>query len=236
MAATTPSFRRYALYFVPEHSAFAAFGASWLGWDIVTGQTEPHPQIPNLPLDISEITETPRRYGLHGTIVPPFRFKSNHCFTDVVQDIASECEKLAPAPLAGLELVQLGRFLALVPMGDTAALGTLAAKVLQACDPFRAPLSTADLERHRAKGLSDQQDALLMRWGYPYVMEAFRFHITLTGKLSKTQARLTYEVLSPLLTPLLDGALVIDRLALVGEDDAGSFHLISQFPLKGAAA
>ena len=37
--------------------------------------------------------------------------------------------------------------------------------------------------QHGKSGLTDRQEALLTQWGYPYVMEEFRFHITLTGAL-----------------------------------------------------
>lgn len=65
-------FRRYGLYYTPRPGALAEFGAAWLGWDPVAGQSMAHPAIDGLPRDISEITASPRKYGLHGTIKPPF--------------------------------------------------------------------------------------------------------------------------------------------------------------------
>jgi hypothetical protein len=48
-----------------------------------------------------------------------------------------------------------------------------------------APLSSDELARRRRKGaLSIQEDALLVRWGYPYVLDRYRFHLSLTGDLN----------------------------------------------------
>ena len=73
------------------------------------------------------------------------------------------------------------------PQGPT--LETLAADLVRATNPFRAALSQADLDRRRAAGLTPHQDALLTEWGYPFVMDEFRFHITLSGKLDDATMR-----------------------------------------------
>ena len=49
--------------------------------------------------------------------------------------------------------------------------------------PFARPPGAAELERRRKAGLSAAQEKMLLRWGYPYVLDEFRFHLTLTGRL-----------------------------------------------------
>jgi len=49
--------------------------------------------------------------------------------------------------------------------------------------------SLAELPCRRQAVLSPAQDALLVRWGYPYVMEYFRFHCSLTGSLQGVTAQ-----------------------------------------------
>jgi hypothetical protein len=66
----------------------------------------------------------------------------------------------------------------------------------------------------------------LLRWGYPYVMEEFRFHITLTGKRPKGELPGITTALEGLLLPVLPRPYEIDALSLMGEDAAGRFHLI----------
>ena len=62
-------FDRYAIYFTPQGS-LAEAGAAWLGWDLARGRTVAHPDVAGL--DVAALTETPRKYGLHATIKPPF--------------------------------------------------------------------------------------------------------------------------------------------------------------------
>lgn len=234
MAPEVQNFKRYALYFVAPGGNLSRFGASWLGWDPATGQRLAHPEIKGLPTPVSEITQSPRRYGFHGTIVPPFQpreeARQNVSFVHFTHE---KCTEWPAVTLEGLELAQLGRFLALVPVGNGDALRNLAAQAVRAFDVLRAPLDEDDLARHRAKGLSPEQDRLLTRWGYPYVMEAFRFHITLTGKLPKAQARAVREVLEPYLVPLLERPFTISQLALMGEGADGYFHEIARCDLTG---
>jgi len=100
-------------------------------------------------------------------------------------------------------------------------------------DGFRAPLGEAEIARRRGAGLTPAQEACLRDWGYPYVMDHFRFHITLTGKLPRTAHGPTRAVLERALRPLLPTPFVIDGLSLAGEDTAGRFHLLHRYPFSG---
>ena len=55
---------------------------------------------------------------------------------------------------------------------------------LNSSTAFRAPPSDAELARRRRAGLTPQQDAMLVRWGYPYVFDTWFFHMTLTRRLT----------------------------------------------------
>ena len=99
-------------------------------------------------------------------------------------------------------------------------------------DDFRAPPSEPELARRRKANLSATQEALLTQWGYPYVMEEFRFHITLSGRLGR-DAEATMAALAPHITPLLPRPFVVDSLTLVGADNEGMFHEIQRRALTG---
>ena len=228
-----PDFTRYAIYFAPEPGPLAEFGAAWLGWDMARGCAVSHPAVPNPPGPIGEITETPRKYGFHGTIKPPFALAPGRSGTDLAKAAADLCAQLPPLTLPALELTRLGRFLALTLPGDTPDLSHLAARIVRDLDPFRAPPTAQDLARRRAKSLTDTQDKLLMKWGYPYVMEEFRFHITLTGRLTKSQAEDVKSALTPVLAPLISTPLILRDLCLVGEGQDGNSRLIQRLPLTG---
>lgn len=224
---------RYAIYFVPNgDTAWARFCTSWLGWDIATGQAVPHPKLsPARP--ISAITAVPRRYGVHATLKPPFRLRTGKTPQALKRAAFDLAETLPPVTIDELALTRLGRFLALTARVEAKPLNDMAARLVRDLDGFRAPASDQELERRRAGGLSPQQEANLRNWGYPHVMDQFRFHMTLTGKLPKDDLGQVQTLLETYLVPDLPRPLVIDRLALVGEDDDGFFHLIEHLPLAG---
>lgn len=226
-------FSRYALYFAPEPGALADFGAAWLGWDLTKGTAAAHPPVTGLSRPLSEITKTPRKYGLHATIKPPFALAQGQDSDALLNAADAFCSAQSPITLPGLKLTRLGGFLALCVDGDTAALTQMAADSVAALDRFRAPPSQAELDRRRAKSLSPRQEAMLVKWGYPYVMADFRFHITLTGHLPAAEAKQTAEILAPIITPLLPKPFVIRDLCLAGEGQDGRFTLIRRLPFLG---
>ena len=63
------------------------------------------------------------------------------------------------------------------------ALNRFADDVVRDFDHFRAPLSEAEIERRNPDALSAEEFRNLCQWGYPYVFETFRFHMTLTGRV-----------------------------------------------------
>ncbi|MBL9059003.1 MAG: DUF1045 domain-containing protein [Mangrovicoccus sp.] len=227
------TYHRYAIYVTPRPGPLAGFGAAWLGWDASAGTPCPHPLVPGLPRPVAEITAAPRRYSFHGTIKPPFRLAAGSEAGALAEALAAFCAGTAAVSMAGLGLVRLGRFLALAPVGETADLNALAAAVVAGFDAFRAAPDAAELDRRRAQRLTMRQEALLQRWGYPHVMEEFRFHMTLTGPLPPAELAAVEAALAPVLAPLLPVPFRIDALSLLGEDGEGRFHLIARVPLTG---
>jgi len=223
-------FKRFAVYYAPPPEPWARWATGWLGWDMRGGMAVPHP---TSDLNVQTITETPRKYGLHATMKPPFQLadgQSRAALEDATEAMAAA---QAPVTLDGLSVSRLGRFLALRPMGDETALSALAATCVSALDDFRAPPSASEMDKRRGNGLRPSQEANLQRWGYPYVMEDFHFHITLTGRLHAETLDRTQSFLEAELAPKLPRPFVISDLALVGEAGDGRFHLIHRYPLRG---
>jgi hypothetical protein len=222
------SYSRFAIYYLPPEGALAEFGATWLGWDCVAGRDSISTDVPGL----HDVTLTPRKYGFHGTLKPPFRLAADTDLDRLQNAVTQMAEACAPAQSDGLALTALGRFLALIPMGNSAGIVRVAATCVEALDAFRAPPGKVELDRRRKGRLSDRHDALLQRWGYPYVMEEFRFHLTLTGRLPVDEIDhwidITQAHLPPLPTPF-----VMDEVALVGERKDGRFELIQRYTLAG---
>ena len=144
------AYHRYAIYVTPRPGELAEFGAAWLGWDPETGSVRVQPAIEGLPRTLDQITAAPRRYGFHGTIKPPFRLAEGADPEGLSAALDAFCARQAPVAVAGLALTRLGRFLALCPVGDTAALDALAAAAVARLDAFRAPPGAARSSRAAA--------------------------------------------------------------------------------------
>ncbi len=219
-------FNRYAVYYSPEQGALTEFCAGWLGWDALRGRPVPHPGHSGLTRPLADITQTPRKYGFHATIKPPFRLAEGTTEPELISAFDQLTREMKTVRLDGLELKNIGRFLALSALGDTSALSELAASYVRSLDRFRAPLTEEELARRNPDRLRPILRDLLMQWGYPYVMEAFKFHMTLTGRLSKEDIEATANVMRPLLEQLLPSPFIIDSMCLFGEAEDGNFRLI----------
>ena len=226
-------FNRYAIYFLPERGALYDFGATWLGWDVIDGVARDHPLLEGLPFSVEDLTTAPRKYGFHGTIKPPFRLRDGQSVEDLFEAFEEEVTRLSPVTLDGLQVARLGSFLALRPIGDQLPLAALASKIVTKLDDFRALPSEAELQRRKSADLTTRQTALLERWGYPYVLDEFKFHLTLTGRLRPDEIDSVFDVLTRELSPLISDPLTIRSLCLCGEDQDGMFHLIHREMLSG---
>ena len=222
--------QRYAVYYAPREGAFAFRANEWLGHEPGNRRELPQPVLPGIG-DPRDITAVPRRYGFHGTIRAPFRPAEGvveETIRGMVSDIAA---RLAPVVCDGLQVETLHGFVALTPTGCEAALLNLGAAVVEGTDALRAPLTETEIARRRPDRLSPRQRELLDRWGYPLVMEEFRFHLTLTDRLDQPEP--VRAALEDYFAPVLPHPFVIEDLCLFGEDRSGRFHLLHRYALSG---
>lgn len=222
--------KRFAIYYAPEPGAFADAAAAWLGWDLAFGQFVPQPTLA-LPRSLAEVTAEPRKYGFHATLKPPFRLAEGVSFADLTQATAELAQSLAPLTLPGLQMVNLDGFLALTPTGDETALQAFAAQIVQQLDPLRASLTPAEIARRRPERLTQRQRELLATYGYPYVLEQFRFHLTLSGPLAQDETAIATAAARHF-AGLIPQPFVIAEICLCGEDAMGQFHLLHRYALS----
>ncbi|MDO5648280.1 DUF1045 domain-containing protein [Paracoccus sp. (in: a-proteobacteria)] len=221
---------RYAIYYVPRAGDFADQMAAWLGWDLAQGRAVAHPVL-DLPRPVADLTRSPRRYGFHGTIRAPFRPGDGVTQDAIIARADDLARAFAPLRFDGVELVDLHGFLALTPVGGQGALNDLAAHVVRGTNDLRAPLNDADIARRNPDRLTPHQRGLLDQWGYPFVMDQFRFHLTLTDHLPDAERGAVADALRGWLR--LPRPFTIDDLCVVGQDELGRFHLIHRSPLSG---
>ncbi|MEL6688018.1 MAG: DUF1045 domain-containing protein [Pseudomonadota bacterium] len=185
---------RYAIYYAPPlQSAFWSAASIWLGWDAARRRPLIQPDINGLAdVDLDRLTKRPRRYGFHATLKAPFELTDGmheDALCTAVKDIASERE---PFELP-LKVSTLHDFIALRPDGTFYELRDLHETCVQDLEPFRAMLGAEDIERRRKSGLTRLQDRRMLEWGYPFIFEDFRFHMTLTCRIPDAYLRETIQ-------------------------------------------
>lgn len=225
-------FSRYAIYYAPASgSDLARLGNEWLGRNPEAGPvTQAAPSLPGCR-PIAEITAAPRKYGLHGTLKPPMRLAEGLPPEDLVAAVAAWGAQRGSVDLGPLRVASLGPFLALVPVEQPQALVRFAADLVRDLDAFRAASTEGELARRRQNGLSARQEELLAAWGYPYVMDELRFHVTLTDKLHPHEVPVVSAAAEAHFAPAMGSPVVMTDLAVFGEDAEGAFHLIKRLPL-----
>ena len=209
-AMTRRSEERWAVYFVPEPDGrLAQLGQAWFA---------SHDRAPYLA--------SPQRYGFHATLKAPFRLRADMTAGGLRLDARRLARRLEPVALPGLDVVAMGRYLALMPERPCPAVAALAQRLVVGLDAFRAPA------RRHWTGLTPQQRHNARRWGYPWVGRAYHFHMTLAGPFDGapdaawlTRAQRHFSA--------LDGHRVsIDTISLCRQPKAGvPFSEVVRLPL-----
>jgi len=224
---------RHAVYYVPEPgSPLWRFGSSVIGYDSATGAVVDHPDHPLFRSDDhAQWSAAPRAYGFHATLRAPFTL-----IPDIDEDLllqaaaafASRQQSVVEPPL---RVAELGSFVALVPSQPSDAINAVAAATVEAFEPFRAPLSEDDRARRLKAPLSERERALLDRWGYPYVFDAFRFHMTLTGPIGDAARRAEVAAGLAKLNDVLAEPFALDAIAVCRQETREApFRLVQRFP------
>jgi putative phosphonate metabolism protein len=225
------NYQRYAIYYAAAPgSELDRFGKQILGYDAYNSKDLPFSD--GVPSDWHELTQDPRKYGFHATLKAPMAMADGKSEAE----LAAACKTFASVPrrIPAIEPIvdSISGFVAVIPAKPSAELQQLAADATREFDLFRAPLTEKDRVRRNAAKLTPRQCEYLERWGYPYVMEEFRFHMTLTGRLDAARRGPVMAMLRDRFSAVGLKRLAIDRLALFRQDDAASrFRIIEHWPL-----
>ena len=223
---------RYAIYYVPAAGdPLYRLGARALGYDGFSGNAIEFPtEITQRVTDWPEVTTDPRKYGFHATLKAPFALAPGRTEAELRKAFAGFA---APAT-SNIPFVvsSISSFIAVIPAAPSAELSGLAQACVEAFDAFRAPLTDHDRARRRPDRLTARQLGYLDRWGYPYVAEEFRFHMTLTGSLPRQRHDTIVPLLRELFADITATPRSIDRVALFYQADAAArFRIIAEHDL-----
>ena len=204
-------FPRYAIYYAAAAgSDLDRFGAQLLGYDALTGEDLPFPDgvLQTVP-DWRDLTRDPRKYGFHATLKAPMALAPGKTEAELLAACAGVRRHAAadPGDPPGRRFHQRLR---------RGGAGRARRPSWSGSPPIACATSIASARRSRREdrarrnpsALTPRQRDYLDRWGYPYVMEEFRFHMTLTGRLDAQRRE-----------PIL--AMLRERFAVLGLATAG---------------
>lgn len=210
---------RYAIFYTPTvEDPLSRVAASWLGTDIFGG--DPMPWSPSAAMSEDErrhLIEAPSRYGFHATLKAPFTLTEGMNEAALIDAFDRLAEAAAPIYLGPLDVTRLDGFYALRPRTQSHGLNEFAFRVVKWFEPFRSLPTAEELARRRKVGLTPRQDALLIHWGYPFVGDEFRFHMTLTGQVEEGARARVGRYLEQAFGPLAEDNTLLDTIALAVE-------------------
>lgn len=230
---------RYAVYFAPAaDTVLHRIGSRWLGRDALSGTDLDQPAVPGMtPETLSRLTGDPRRYGFHATLKAPFRLAPGQTEAALLAAAEAVAQGHSAFTAPALVLSDLAGFRALVLGAPSPAMAALERDCVATLEPLRAPLTAAERARRRPERLTDRQRRLLDTVGYPYSLAEFRFHLTLTQRLTSDQAVLIDPVLTRVTEPVCGCPWPVDAISVFRQDgDGAPFLQQARLPLQSAGA
>ena len=229
---------RYAIYHDPAPgSDLDRFGAQLLGYDAYSGEDLPFPNdVIRMAPDWRDLTLDPRKYGFHATLKAPMSLAPGQTERELLAACESFADKPRTVPVISPAVGSISGFIAVVPAEPSPEVERLAADCTREFDSFGAPLTPEDRARRNPSDLTPRQREYLHRWGYPYVMEEFRFHMTLTGRLAAERRELVLTMLRNSFSAIGLKTLAIDRIAVFRQENADSrFRIVKHWQLRSTA-
>lgn len=202
-----------------------------IGYDSISGLHVDHPGF-GFDADLASLTAEPRTYGFHATLKAPFRLAPSMSDAELLGAAKAFAASERPFSLGSLSVETLGAFVALVP-AKSQKLEGFAARCVEAFEPFRSPMSEEERARRLRSPLTPRQKELTEFYGYPYVMEEFRFHMTLTSSLSATLIGPVRSAIASLYAPIA-APVEIASICICVQQPGQAFRLLRRLPFGRA--
>lgn len=224
--------KRYAVYFAPkESSQLSQFG------ETILARTATSARGPDACSSFADqvrwkaLTNKPAHYGFHATLKAPFELRDDVTSDQLLLAVETFANTQKNLVLETLAPRYLSRFMALTLSKQQEDLTKFAFNCVTEFENFRRPLSEADIKRRQLRSLTPKQDALLHKYGYPYIADEFRFHMTLSDAMENCDQDYQ-EWVQDQYTRCVTKTPVLDQLAVYAQTTRETaFIQLAAFPL-----
>ena len=235
------NYKRVAIYFLPKkNSSLENFGKNLLGRDINKKKkislTRRQKYFINRGFtffdELKDYCEQPAKYGFHATLKAPFRLKRNvktKNFYDVISHIAAQHSRFK---IKGLKIVYNKKFTFITSRKPNKSLINLENDLVKHLDTFRAELNKTEIKKRIPDSLTFKQNKYLKEWGYPFVFDQFKFHMTLMNQNNNKLSNKQKLELEKLIYKISNNVIEFNEISLLGENKNGHFEEIKRFKLN----
>ena len=235
------NYKRVAIYFLPKkNSSLENFGKNLLGRDINKKKkislTRRQKYFINRGFtyfdELKDYCEQPAKYGFHATLKAPFRLKRNvktKNFYDVISHIATQHSRFK---IKGLKIVYSKKFTFITSRKPNKLLINLESDLVKHLDTFRAELNKTEIKKRIPDSLTFKQNKYLKEWGYPFVFDQFKFHMTLMNQNNNKLSNKQKLELEKLIYKISNNVIEFNEISLLGENKNGHFEEIKRFKLN----
>ncbi len=234
-------YSRFAIYYAPpKGSVLEEFGKYWFGWDPLVAKFINNKQrinylnrfgIKNLKSIDNNILMA-KKYGFHGTLIPPFKLNNNYNRKKLFKKIEVVAKKYKKFNFYKFKLKKIDNFYAFVQSKKNNNINKLSNRLVRELFKFRSPLTKKEIDRRNPSKLSKLQLSILYKWGYPYLMSQFNFHMTLASEVSGNKLYFELKKIEKNKEIILNETNDFDKIYIFGENQKGMFENLENFSLS----
>ncbi len=234
-------YSRYAIYYAPpKESSLEEFGRYWFGWDPLNAKLINNNHrinylnrfgIKNL-INIDKNVLIAKKYGFHGTLIPPFKLNKNYSTNTLFKKTEEIAKKFKKFKFYKFKLKKINNFYAFVQNKKNNNINKLSNRLVRELFKFRSPLTKKEIDRRNPSKLSKLQLNILYKWGYPYLMSEFNFHMTLASEVTGNKLYLELKKIERNKEIILNEINNFDKIYIFGENQKGMFENLENFSLS----
>ena len=234
-------YSRYAIYYAPpKESNLEEFGRYWFGWDPLNAKLINNKQrinylngfgIKNLK-NIDKNVLIAKKYGFHGTLIPPFKLNKNYSTNTLFKKTEDIAKKFKKFKFYKFKLKKINNFYAFVQNKKNNNINKLSNRLVRELFKFRSPLTKKEIDRRNPSKLSKFQLNILYKWGYPYLMSEFKFHMTLASEVTGNKLYSELKKIENNKEIILNEINNFDKIYIFGENQKGMFENLENFSLS----